>query len=766
MSPSPPSQSGFAWPQFVLAAVVVFCCLQLATAATSGVVPTSPVWWSASTVFALLGGALVAWVSSRTTRVVIREVVHVRAEPEDTVYVDPDVLLEQAARAASRPAGAPSPLADEADPGTASEPGPGPSVAPQASSAPALPANADERPGVGDAEDAPLDPAAVVEAAFAGAPRVAATPPSAPEVVPEPAPGPTAVERAPRVRPARAERLETPASTPAVRAAAQARAVASMAGGKTDGVDLAREWIDDVVRLLAGANVSGAPDDVVVRATSRLTMLRALVATLIDEPGERTAASLRQFADALAAHGESLGAGVAVEVMVRDDVPDAWLLPTVRLRRALELLLDMFASPGAGASVQLMIAQVGGETSTLRFELRDDEVSERGLDASRLSLRVAAWLVESIGGRVEVPVQARASRRLLVRVPAEPSTEEELATGVDPLWSARLAELAEAQARPAPLDDSLVPGAGSARVPPASVRAPVRVAVASAEAPAPTAPERARPNRAPSLARVLVVDDDAMSRWSLTGQLAVHGYIADTAPGGDAALQALQDRDYRAVLLDLRMPGMNGFEVAARIRGGGGPRADVPIVGLTVEVTADEQRRCRAVGIDDVVAKPIQGEELAEALASLPARHVRPAEPPEEDVAVTSAAGAIDEVLPALDTETLDRLAAIGRASGEHDLAQRLVNTFDTKAPYTIAAVRAALGQNEMADVLVNARRLADSAGVVGAKKMEALARSLVAAAGQPDPAQVASLADELDEAFHRVRAVLRARTVIDDSRG
>ena len=229
-----------------------------------------------------------------------------------------------------------------------------------------------------------------------------------------------------------------------------------------------------------------------------------------------------------------------------------------------------------------------------------------------------------------------------------------------------------------------------------------------------------------SLSRVLVVDDDAMARWSLTGQLAIHGYVADTAPGGDAALQILRERRYRAVLLDLYMPDANGFEVAAKIRALEGDAGRVPIVGLTLRATADEQRRCREVGIDDCVVKPVQGEELAEVLQGLSALHQPAFEATQTELA---AAGASDDEPPTLDTATLDRLAAIGRASGEADLGDRLVRMFDQKAPHAIAGIRAALGQQELQDAAQIARRLAESSSVIGARRMEMLARAALKAA-------------------------------------
>ncbi len=725
MTSAPPSSPGFPWPQFLLAAAVVFGCLQLAATVTHGVVSLSPAWWCASIVFALVGGALVAWVSARTTPVVIREVVHVAAESPATVEPDSDVApVDPVFAEASGPSEAErasDPLDVERDGLPAEvESGSIASPAPEPSAPLALAVESASIAPPAPEPDAPLDPAVVVEAAFAAAPRRAPAVSTSPGLaVAEPVAAaslPGALVMAGPLPPA----SEAPATVDRTETETD-----------TTGLHLTREWLDEVIRQLTGASTSGEPSAAVASAVGRLGLLRTVVGSLVIAGGEATPTSVRQFSEAVSFYAKEQAGGVSIEVLVRDDVPDSWRLPALEVRRALELLLDSFTD-GRGRTVQLLVAQVGQGRSMLRFELRDDDGAAAGIDATRLSLRMAAWLVEAIGGRVEVPVQARAGRRILVSVPAEAAAEEELRSAAEMAWD----------------------------VPP----------MAHAQAPEPQREEVPLPRDRAST-RVLIVDDDAMARWSLTGQLAVHGYIADTAPGGDAALQALAERDYRAVVLDLQMPGMNGFEVAARIRNATNDRSDVPIVGLTIEVTPDEQRRCHAIGIDDVVAKPIQGEELAEALASLPPRHAGPrnlaaASTDRAIVQEQSPVGPQGTELPAMDSEAWERLAAVGRASGEPNLARRLIDSFESRSPYTIAAVRAAIGQQELDDAIKNGQRLADSANVVGASQMHALARALVQAAESGDVSRVTVLTDELEQAFQRVRTVLRSRSVADDTRG
>src|SRR5688572_15582801 len=76
---------------------------------------------------------------------------------------------------------------------------------------------------------------------------------------------------------------------------------------------------------------------------------------------------------------------------------------------------------------------------------------------------------------------------------------------------------------------------------------------------------------------ILVIDDDEKITSFLRRALAYEGYRVDTAPDGQAGLLRARDRHPDLVVLDVMMPGMDGREVARRLRGGG----DVPILKLT-----------------------------------------------------------------------------------------------------------------------------------------------------------------------------------------
>ena len=138
-------------------------------------------------------------------------------------------------------------------------------------------------------------------------------------------------------------------------------------------------------------------------------------------------------------------------------------------------------------------------------------------------------------------------------------------------------------------------------------------AEASASAPQPPASEvsgLAPPQRG---RRILVVDDNADAFRLLAGMLAPLGFDLSYADGGAAALEALARAPCDLVLLDWRMPGLDGLEVTRRLRADAA-LAQPRVVVLTASAFEDEQQEALAAGADDFLRKPIEHERLFQVL--------------------------------------------------------------------------------------------------------------------------------------------------------
>jgi two-component system KDP operon response regulator KdpE len=116
------------------------------------------------------------------------------------------------------------------------------------------------------------------------------------------------------------------------------------------------------------------------------------------------------------------------------------------------------------------------------------------------------------------------------------------------------------------------------------------------------------------VSRILVVDDEPHIRRALAVNLRARGYEVDVAADGEQALAAAADARPDLVILDLGLPGIDGIEVVAGLRGW----SDVPI--LVLSVRDDERDKVEALdaGADDYVTKPFgMGELLARVRANL-----------------------------------------------------------------------------------------------------------------------------------------------------
>ncbi len=106
--------------------------------------------------------------------------------------------------------------------------------------------------------------------------------------------------------------------------------------------------------------------------------------------------------------------------------------------------------------------------------------------------------------------------------------------------------------------------------------------------------------------RILVVDDDPEIVSFVKRGLAYEGYTVDTAADGTEALARARDREPDLVVLDIMMPGIDGIEVAKRLRQGG----DVPILMLTAKGTVADKVAGLESGADDYLVKPFAFDEL------------------------------------------------------------------------------------------------------------------------------------------------------------
>ncbi|MDD1739525.1 MAG: PAS domain S-box protein [Methanothrix sp.] len=112
--------------------------------------------------------------------------------------------------------------------------------------------------------------------------------------------------------------------------------------------------------------------------------------------------------------------------------------------------------------------------------------------------------------------------------------------------------------------------------------------------------------------RILLAEDNAVNQMVALRMLERLGYRADTAVNGQEVLEALQNRSYDIVLMDVQMPEMDGLEAARRIRSS---KSGQPyIIAMTAHAMKGDREVCMEAGMNDYVSKPVRMEELRAAI--------------------------------------------------------------------------------------------------------------------------------------------------------
>jgi len=267
-------------------------------------------------------------------------------------------------------------------------------------------------------------------------------------------------------------------------------------------------------------------------------------------------------------------------------------------------------------------------------------------------------------------------------------------------------------------------------------------------APAPVPVEEAAPTSVADRAhlRILVVDDEAMNRNIASGFLSAAGHDVVCVDNGAAAVEAAAAGGFDVILMDVRMPGVNGLQATRRIRALPAPRGDVRIVAVTAQAFAQQVEKCRQAGMDGHISKPFKRAVLLATLEKI-ATSPRDAEPA---IALsTTAAGDIG--LPMFDRDAFDDIINTMAAA---DVAENL-RTLIARCETLLGGLRSPDMLSQAGELAEAAHKLAGGAGTFGFLHVAAAARRFEVAADAGAPEAVA-LGDQLAAAINASVALAR----------
>ncbi len=237
--------------------------------------------------------------------------------------------------------------------------------------------------------------------------------------------------------------------------------------------------------------------------------------------------------------------------------------------------------------------------------------------------------------------------------------------------------------------------------------------------------ERGQQDRAPddeilpllSGSRVLIADDNAINRALAIALLEQAGATCVAVGDGAACVERASSERFEAILMDLRMPELDGIEATRRIRATEPPGQHVRIVGVTASILPGVREAALQAGMDECLLKPWRPTRLIQTLTAQ-----RDAASPE----TMSATPAAHEVVH-------DRAGALERAGGDAALAARLLATLRSGLPDALRGLQRAIERRDTTEAIALAHHLRGGALTCGARELAETAAQLerLAHAGQ-----------------------------------
>ncbi len=250
-------------------------------------------------------------------------------------------------------------------------------------------------------------------------------------------------------------------------------------------------------------------------------------------------------------------------------------------------------------------------------------------------------------------------------------------------------------------------------------------------------------------ARILLVEDNPTNQMVALGMLKKLGFHADAVGNGAEALTALASIPYDLVLMDMRMPVMDGVEATRQIRN---PLSavlnhDVSIIALTANTMESDRESCRAAGMNDFVPKPVSIGALRKTLNQWL---------PNEASARPAMAG---EPVPPRSAESeplvFDRAGMLERMQWDKDLARMVMEGFLTDIPHQIQVLKDLVESGDTAGSARQAHSIKGASATVGGERLRKVAAEMEIAAGAGAMDTVADGIADLEAQFLLLRKAI-----------
>jgi PAS domain S-box-containing protein len=272
-------------------------------------------------------------------------------------------------------------------------------------------------------------------------------------------------------------------------------------------------------------------------------------------------------------------------------------------------------------------------------------------------------------------------------------------------------------------------------------------------------------------ARILLVEDNEINQEVAREILQVADIDVSTAFNGQEAIEMLRNQQYDAVLMDVQMPVMDGYQATKQIRQTL-KLSSLPIIAMTANAVSGDRERSIATGMNDYISKPFDMMDLFATLVRwVPPQQTGVDEQDsaylerEEDQSETHAPSELDRLREAFVGQPGARVdEGLSRVNNNLPLYKRLLKQFLDSQSQVSQAIREAYQASQQEEAVRFAHSLVGVASNLGFTALSAMARTLEASLRQPgaEPEQIDQLIEQLDEALEQILASISVVLQID----
>jgi PAS domain S-box-containing protein len=240
--------------------------------------------------------------------------------------------------------------------------------------------------------------------------------------------------------------------------------------------------------------------------------------------------------------------------------------------------------------------------------------------------------------------------------------------------------------------------------------------------------------------KVLVVEDIPLNQLLMKTLLDDFGFERDIAENGKIAIEKLKEKEYEIILMDLQMPEMNGFEATEYIRKT--MKSTIPIIALTADVTTVDLAKCKAVGMDDYLAKPVDEKQLYNKIVSILNQSKLNKLPQNQ----------IDKFEDNIVTEEKIRCINLGylnqRTKSNPKLMMEMITLYLGQVPPLVQTMKQGLADQNWSLLAASAHKMIPSFSIVGiSSNYENMAKKIQELATAPEKSEeIKDLVQEIDD--------------------